>query len=261
MTSTEAGPKTTIQSVARASRILLAVAASPDGMTARAVADQMGLTLTTAYNLLNTLGEVGLLTKNPQRRFVVGPMAAIVADAVGREERPPAAYTAALDQLAAATGETAYLSGWRNGRIAIVRTVQGAHAVRVVALDEGFAEHPHARAAGKLLLALSGPGVVDEFLSSATLTARTAHTITTPGRLRLEFAHIRSEGVAFDAEEFADEVCGVAAPIWEHDVAVAALTLSAPAGRFAAHRERLVATVRDLADRASYHTGRRNIAR
>jgi IclR family transcriptional regulator, acetate operon repressor len=51
-----------IQSVARASRILLAVARSPHGLTATEVASIVGLSMPTAYHLLATLEEEKLLS-------------------------------------------------------------------------------------------------------------------------------------------------------------------------------------------------------
>lgn len=47
--------KTTIQSVSRAARILVAVAANPDAISSKAAAENFGLSPPAAYHLLTTL--------------------------------------------------------------------------------------------------------------------------------------------------------------------------------------------------------------
>src|SRR5690348_6866796 len=84
--------KTTIQSVSRASRLLLAVAASPDGLSAKAASDQFGLSMPTTYHLLTTLAAEGLLVKDARRQYMLGPRAAVLAAAISRDNRAPEYY-------------------------------------------------------------------------------------------------------------------------------------------------------------------------
>ena len=68
-------------------RILLrAVATSADGLQAKEVARQFGLSLPTAYHLLNTLDSEGMLFKDERRRYLIGPKASVIADAFNRSE-------------------------------------------------------------------------------------------------------------------------------------------------------------------------------
>lgn len=237
----EGSRKPAIQSVSRASRILLAVASEPDGMTAKGVAAAFGLALPTTYHLLSTLTFEGLLAKDGQRRYVVGPKAAVIAHAMMRDAAPPQAYVRALRRLAETTGEMAYLSAWRRGRIEVLDTVAGVHAVAVGAIDTGFYGNPHARATGKLLLAFADDVVREAVLRANPLRALTPHTITDEARLCEELERIRAAGYAYDREEYAEGVTCVSAPITEAGVVVAALTISAPTARFLAHEETYVA--------------------
>jgi len=70
---------TRIQSVARACQLMLWLAERPHGATAKEAAFARHLTLPTTYHLLNTLADQGLLEKNAQRRYVIGPAAAQLA--------------------------------------------------------------------------------------------------------------------------------------------------------------------------------------
>src|SRR4051812_1985011 len=76
-----AGAGTRIRSVARASQVLLWVAAQAHGATAKEIAKAHTLALPTTYHLLNTLTDQGLLAKDLQRRYILGPSAAILAQA------------------------------------------------------------------------------------------------------------------------------------------------------------------------------------
>lgn len=236
-----------VQSVARAARILLAVASAPEGLTAKEVAGAFGLALPTAYHLLSTLTDEGLLAKDRQRRYVVGPKAAVVAHAMMRDAAPPESYVRALRRLAEATGEMAYLSAWRRGQIEVLDTVAGAHAVAVGAIATGFCGDPHARATGKLLLAFADEVVREAVLRATPLRPLTPHTITDEERLRGELERAREDGYACDREEYALGVTCVSAPIREEGIVVAALTISAPTPRFLEHEREYIAAAVDCA--------------
>lgn len=239
--------KPAVQSVARASRILLAVASAPEGLTAKQVAASFDLALPTAYHLLSTLTGEGLLAKDGQRRYVVGPKAAVIAHAMMRDAAPPESYLQALRRLADETGEMAYLSAWRRGRIEVLDHVAGAHAVAVGAISTGFCGDPHARATGKLLLAYADDVVRDAVLQSTELRPLTPHTITDRGRLQGEFERAREDGYACDREEYALGVTCVSAPIRESGIVVAALTVSAPTPRFLENEAAYIASALECA--------------
>lgn len=231
---------TTIQSVARASRILLAVSAEPSGLAAQEVAGRFHLTLSTAVHLLSTLSDEGLLLKTEGRRYVLGPAAGVIATAASRGLRPPAGQLAALDRLAQRTGETAYLTAWRLLEIRLVAHVEGIHAVRVAGLEVGLTGSIHARASGKLLLAFASAEVRDELLGEYEFTRHTAHTISNRDELQAELERIAADGYALDQEEFHEGVISAAAPIWHNDSVVAALSVSAPIQRFRENRGQIL---------------------
>jgi DNA-binding IclR family transcriptional regulator len=243
--------KTTIQSVSRASRLLLAVAASPDGLSAKAASEHFGLSMPTTYHLLTTLAAEGLLVKDARRHYMLGPRAAVIAAAVSRDNRAPEYYLQPLRDLAAATGETAYLSAWRNGSIAVLQTVEGAHAVRVAGLTAGYGDNVHARASGKLLLAFASPADRERTLSVKPLRALTTNTITDRSLLEKEFEKIRRERISFDHGEFFEGVDCVSAPITEDGFVVACYAVSVPSARWATEQEQIVNEVQRAAEKVS----------
>ncbi len=225
--------QTRIQSVSRAVDLLLAVAESPTGETAKSLADRFGLSLPTTYHLLTTLWAEGLISKDSQRIFQIGPRAEIIAQAVQRADNVPPTYKAALHQLVSETSETAYLGAWRGGTVKVLETAEGAHAVRVVGLSDAYAaEDLHARASGKLLLAFSPAEMQADVLSRLRLRRLTPHTITRRGDLVAELERIRDAGVAYDREEFQLGVSCISAPIRRNGDVVACFTVSSPMQRF-----------------------------
>jgi IclR family transcriptional regulator, acetate operon repressor len=246
-----ANGKTTIQSVTRAARLLLKVAASPDGISAKTAAKELGLSLPTTYHLLTTLTAEGLLAKDSRRFYMLGPRAAVLAAAVQRDTRAPEYYMGPLRELAAATGETAYLAAWRNGAITVLQTIEGARAVRVAGLATGYADNIHARASGKLLMAFAPPADRERLLASTPLRSLTCNTITDRDQLDAELQKIRAEGLAYDLCEFNESVYCVSAPIIEASVVVGCYTVSMPSERWPTQREHTVRAVQVAAKAAS----------
>jgi len=241
---------TRIRSASRAIRLLTLAARSSEGLGPSEAARALGVAVPTAYHLLATLCDEGVLARDARRRFVLGPRVGVLVDGFLRDGAPPEYLLAPLRQLAAETAETAYLTAWRGTEIHVLASLEGANAVRVAGAECGPYRFPHARATGKLLLAFTHAGSRRALLDGP-LEALTAHTIVDRARLELELAEIRERGWAEDHEEFAEGVACLSVPMLLDGVAVAAYTLSAPVARFARDHERLLAAARRAAAAAA----------
>lgn len=254
MTVAEPRPVTTgtlIRSAGRAVQILIHIASSDSGLTAKQVASEMNIPLATAYHLLNTLLNERVVEKDDAHRFRIGPRASVIADAVNRRNAVPPRLLIALNRVAAVTGETAYLSAWRGAQIVVLGMVEGSQAVRVSGLTADYTEDIHARASGKLLLAFSTEETREAMLSRLTLRPITETTITDLATLRRELEEVRHQGVAFDRQEFHVGVDCVAAPIRTGKHVVAALTVSSPSERFARDQAEIIQKLLQAAAGAS----------
>lgn len=221
--------------------LLVAVAESEEGLTAKSLADRFGLSLPTTYHLLTTLWAEGMLIKDQHRVFKLGPRAAIVAEGYQRLQTVPSSYRRALDYVVAETGETAYLSAWRGMSVKVLETREGQHAVRVVGLaSAGYSSHLHARASGKLLLAFASSEHREQVLESIDFVQLTPNTVKNAETLREELDVIRRERLAFDRQEFQLGVDCVSAPIMSGDRVDACITVSSPSPRFAETRGDIV---------------------
>lgn len=241
--------KTRIQSVSRASRILLWVASRPLGGTAKEIAAAQGFALPTTYHLLNTLVDEGLLTKEAHRRYILGQGGAVLAQAYLRNKSAPESMLRALRDLARQTGETAYLADWGESGIRVLASVEGSHMLRVAEVERGAYEHGHARANGKVLLAFTDPEMRESYLRRNPLVPLTKGTITDPESLDKELEEIRKRGYAYDFEEYEPGVICVAAPVLSHGSLIAAVGLSVPAERMRQKQAELTAAVLDTVAR------------
>jgi IclR family acetate operon transcriptional repressor len=229
---------TRIRSVARACRLLALLARRPAGCTAADAARELELTVPTTHHLLNTLAGEGLVVKDSQRRFALGPQVAVLADGLVHQVVPE--YLARpLRAVAEATGETAYLAAWDGGTVRVLGSVEGARAVRVAEVERGPYRHGHARATGKLLLAFARPEVRAAYLAANPPVRLTERTIADPAALEAELDAVRERGFSEDREEFVEGVSCVSAPLLADGVVVAAFTVSAPSQRYDRHRAEL----------------------
>lgn len=233
---------TRIRSVTRAAQVLRLVA-EREGRTATEIAAALDCPRPTCYHLLNTLEAEGLLSKDPRRRYHLGPFVGALSDALIRELALPEHVVAALHRLAAATGETAHASGWHNGEVTVLASIEGTHAIRVAGLHRGFAGFANARSAGKLLLALATPAARNAYLRAHPLEALTRHTIVQRDTLLTELARVREVGYALDEEEFRDGVACVSAAVIENGHPSAVVSVSAPVDRFRARQQELIEAV------------------
>lgn len=218
---------TSVQSVDRALQILRAFETGPTELRVTDLAAQLGVHKSTASRLAATLAAHDFLERSEHadafrlgRRLVRLGMVAAGRDLVDGA-RP------AMDELAAATGETVVLS-----------LAAGSESVDVAQVDSrfllggkrwiGLRSPLHATAAGKVLLAFGAA----ELPPAGRIARLAPRTISSRAALQRELAKVRRAGWAQAAGEYEEGLNGVAAPILGADGrCVAALSVSGPAYR------------------------------
>ena len=241
--------KPRIQTAERTVAVLLAIARSLDGMKAKEISDAIGLPRQVTYHLLHTLLGTGILRKNLSNRYVLGLAAAPIAEGFRRQLAPPEIVAPRVRAAVAATGETAYASGWVEGKIVVLATARGRSAVQAAEVPHGFSGFAHARATGKLLLALADTATRDAHLKPETLVPVTNHTITDRGVLAEQLRKIAEQRYAVDEQEFSLELCCLAVPFEGFDGQIA-LGISVPAERFHANFRAYLDALRRVAHMA-----------
>lgn len=235
-------PKPRIQSAVRTISILLAVADSASGLKTKEIMERVGLSRQVTYHLIHTLYTTGIIRKNGNNRYVLGLAALSIAEGFRRQLDTPGHLAHRVRSIVAATDETAYAGGWVNGEIVALATARGESPVGAAEIPQGYSGHAHARASGKLLLALVEPAICEEYLSNHLLEARTSKTITDREALMREFEQIRTRGYALDNEEFNEGLRCLAVPV-EGLGGRFALGISVPSERFERNFDRYLAAL------------------
>lgn len=237
---------TTIQSVDRAAQIYLYIAEHPR-VQASEITRHFGLAGPTAHHLLSTLVQTGLLRKDPERRYELGPASEKIVQGALRQFRPPTEMRVALNEFARRTGESCYLTAWRGDQISIVAAVEGNQAVRVSGLVVGYTENIHARVGARVMLAYADPELRDWILAGYDYAAVTPNTVRSREELDAVLQQIRDTGVAIDREQLQVGVHSLAAPIFIDGEVRAALSLTSPLDRFRQNEADYLAAIQHCA--------------
>ncbi len=244
-------------SITRALRVMEAVAAAGDGVTAKAIARRLACPLPTVYRALGTLVEEGYLVRLHESRgyglgYRVGELHRSLADQL----RPASPVRTLLHEVHTALGAASHLLVFRDVDVVVAAVDDCADHPRPDRLDVGEPVPAHAIAAGKVLLAALRPARVSELLAHAGASRFTSRTVTDRRGLDRELLRVRSAGVAVEVEEYRPGVAAVAAPVTGPGGAVrAALGVSVSRAEFAARRWELEVAVRAAAARVARAEG------
>lgn len=175
------------------------------------IADTVGVSKSVVHNHLATLRAAGYVIKRSERyEASLRPLALGERTREGLNFYQPAKQQ--LDNLAAATGETATLF--------VLEETAGV-PVSISEPEDGWSVPFHAgerlplhvNAPGKSILASLSASRVDSILDETELIAPTSATIVDPDELTEELRRIRDDGIAFCRGEQYEGIIGVAAPL------------------------------------------------
>ena len=216
-----------IQSVDRAIRLLKAIANSSAPLPLAAVASAAAVNPGTAWRLLATLEDHGLVARRGSG-YAVGYSAVRIA-ASADETTLKTAARPLLERLVDETQEAVSLSVPRHLTIVSIDHIA---APRVVSAGWVGEQLPlHCTSNGKMLLASLPEDELEAFLRRP-LTALTPATITKPRRLRAELRNLRERGYGTEVEEFEPGLHAVSAAARDaRDKPIAILSVSGPAYR------------------------------
>ena len=200
-----------VQSVDRAVALLQAVAgAAPLGGSVALLAQEVGLNRATAWRLLATLEDNGLVERDPgSGRYLVGPTVTHLAAAVGVDGLVRRAHPV-LERLCALTGETTALAMVRPTGLTYVDEVSAPSVMNANWL--GRSAPLHTTSSGKVWLAWL-PEAEALGLLDATLAGFTQTTITDRTALVAELRASRAKGFSTCRGEYEAALYGVSAPV------------------------------------------------
>jgi DNA-binding IclR family transcriptional regulator len=236
--------------LARAIRILDAVATARTGSSASELARVTGVPRSTVARTLRTLADFGFVEDAADEAgWVVGHELVRLARAADPHRRLVEASRPALARLRNATNESALLAV-PHGRPGMEILLQLDPERHVGVADWVGTDVPlHASSAGKLVLCELDDDELGAWLGARRLASFTEKTIADAQALRTELRRVRRQGWAEIADELEDGLASISAPVRaaQGDL-VAMVGVSGPTFRLRrARRRELLPTVRACA--------------
>jgi DNA-binding IclR family transcriptional regulator len=205
----------TLQTVERALSFLEYVATAPVPPNIRDVSKALDLNITTSYHLLRTLVARDFIKRDDEGRLELGDGVAILAQNYRRHESVEQLLAPVVQQLAASTMETSFLSLREAQHVVLKVLVEGSQRLRVAGLYVGLSGHEYRRAAGKAVLAhLEGAerkAMLDESLASTADQLRKAILKA----LEKELPLTASRGWSADDGQTEEGIISIGAPVFD----------------------------------------------
>jgi DNA-binding IclR family transcriptional regulator len=228
------------------------LAARPEGVRADEVAEALGKSVSTAYNLLASLCDEGVAAHHSGGVYRLAPGFRDTVLTGAAREAELHDLGGLVSDLLARTHKRSYLAVVRGGAFEIVheRGLQGMP--KLPGLQPRVRDTAHALALGKVVLALGTPELVDRYVAHPGLRRFTPHTITDPTTLRAELEAVRRRGFAVEREELYPDFCCIAAPV--HDArgrVLAVLGISMTRRAFDEEQDALARVLVELAGTAA----------
>ena len=202
----------------------------------------------TAYRLVMTLSEAGLVDRAPEGGYRPGPTAYQWAARLSSQLDIKAVAQPGLRRLWSETGESVNLALLHDTELVYADAIESPGLLRTVE-EMGTTVPIHAAAIGKAVTAHLDPALLARALPPEPYPQLGPQSATTWPELQAELDRIRHRGYALDVEEVAEGVACVAAAVMLDRHVIGAISLSGPRTRMT--DERLAALgerVREVAD-------------
>ncbi|WP_225027906.1 IclR family transcriptional regulator [Xinfangfangia pollutisoli] len=194
-------------------RLLEAISGFPDGISPTTIAEMLGLPKATAYRLIRSLAEVGLveMTAPPSAACRLGERLERLLFAGASDGWLRMVVRPVLAELAERTGEACFLARFGGGAVRSVEMVAPDNHLRPYILP-GREITPYTGASAKAILAHMPPETVRAVVGPS-FHRFTEATKPGPDALLTELAEARRSGIAYCVGEDVDGFAGIAVPI------------------------------------------------
>lgn len=247
-----------VQSIERALLILETLGQNSQGIGVTELGQSVGLHKSTVHRLLSTLMTFGYVEQDKDsERYrpgikILGLGLEVLNNLDFRKEALP--Y---MKELVEISRETVQLAVLDYGEVVIV---ERDHSPETIIVNLGLRADVHCTAEGKVLLAFLPRDEIVRILTKHPMIQHTVNTMTDVSNLLVHLEKVNSQGYAINAEELAEGLRTIAAPVFDHTGRViAALSISGPTSRLTLERmARLVTVLKEACSSISGRLGYRS---
>ena len=225
-----------IPNLVKACEIMSVLAEWPKGISAAEVEDLIQIPRTTAFRILKTLCSQEMAEKRGTLFFPGTTLMKIGLESLRSSQVRPLSISF-LSNLADKTGYTAHLAIPSGYQSLILEVHDSSNPVRV-ASRPGTIVPLYCSSTGKVFLAFRYEQEIEEYFSRHSCEKFTPETIVTLKEMKQEIKRIKMNGFAMDNHEFHEDVCCLAAPVYNSKCQViAAIGVTGPAMHFSQEKE------------------------
>ena len=225
-------PRRTLHVAERTLQAISMLVREPPGLTPKELAARLGVSLSTAYNIINTLRLAGFAEIRERGLVSVGPELLELVEYLRewrtlRDKPPPSELEQVAERVGQLTEARAYVAAWDRGDVEVIY-IHGRRGIRELpGLRRGFRGAAHALALGKALLAHMDEQYWQEYIEKVGLPSFTPNTISDPEAFIQHMQLTRARGYAIDNCENEEGIRCVAVPVRDHTgQTVAAISVS-----------------------------------
>jgi DNA-binding IclR family transcriptional regulator len=212
-------------------RALLDALAAYDGGTLKLLAAATGLHPSSAFRILASLIQNGLVVRDETGRYLLGPHLLRLAASARAGHDVRALARPEMERLRDRTGETVNLTIRQGDEMVYVERVSPNRMMRVEQVV-GSRAPLHVTAVGKLMLGEAGASAIRDYARRTRLPPYTPHTLRSAAALRRNIDASLVQGYALDDEEAELGVGCIGCLVRDASgTAVAGLSVSAPIER------------------------------
>jgi DNA-binding IclR family transcriptional regulator len=244
-------------SVTKAINLIEELSRSRKPLALKELAKNTSLDKATAYRLLNSLRQKGLIQKiGDHGSYGLGPKLLVFAEEYRRNFTMRDTVVPYLEELVQATEETAlYCERFQYDSCVTVERRESLHHTRTV-IETGIPRPLSVGSSALSILAMLPQEQILSIISMNSLEKFTPFTITSQKQLLKKIEEIKQRGYAVSIQERYSYTAGVAAPCFIGQSVIGSIAVIGPAERIqAAGVERVGKTVKRLAERLSTELG------
>jgi DNA-binding IclR family transcriptional regulator len=225
-----------LQGLDRVVAILDLLGTSNDSLSLAEICQRMELRKSTAHRALMALERTGLIERAPGSRYRLGLKLYDMGNRAVEQIDLRARVHPHLRKLALRLGEIVHLGVLHKTRVVYIDKVEPINRRVCISSRTGTSNPCYSTSLGKAILAFLPSSEASEIIQRIKFTAFTSKTFTSQEELLNALERVRRRGYAVDDEEMETGTRCVGAPILDSTGRViAAVSVSGPAQRFAAH--------------------------
>ena len=164
------------------------------------------------YRLIQTLEELGAVTRGPKGRYRPGMLLVSLSEKVIISDLLHEAGREIVEAVAKRLDATVHVGIFEGGMVTYVTKVSTPNSF-VLHTRRGAQLEAYCSGLGKILLAALPDDDLDTFIMEGELVALTPNTIVEPSKLRAHLEDVRRAGFAMDNREIRSDMCCLAVPI------------------------------------------------